>query len=142
MIPVLTQFSFSSELLSFYEFDIFSALSTVVLPNLNPCRLERRQVVISIFYLLKPALCCNTWSVLRKALWAAERQVYSLVLGWNFLLCLLDPFDLWHYSTLTFLFSFCLNDLFIADIGYWCHLRSLSTSQYMILAVEVLLLLT
>jgi hypothetical protein len=42
------------------------------------------QKFISIFlYLLRLALCPKIWSILEKVLWAAEKNVYCAVAGWN-----------------------------------------------------------
>jgi hypothetical protein len=44
------------------------------------------QGVISIFlYLLKVAFCPQIWPILEKIPWAAEKNVYCAVAGWNIL---------------------------------------------------------
>jgi hypothetical protein len=44
------------------------------------------QRVISIFlFLLRFALCPKIWSILEKVLWAAEKNIYYPIAGWNIL---------------------------------------------------------
>jgi hypothetical protein len=119
----MTHWSLSNVLFSFQLLACFLLLSLLLIFSFNALWSARMHGVNSIFlYLLRLSLCLRIWSVLETVPQAAEKNVYYVEVGWNFLktstrsICYMVCF-----RSRNSLLIFCFDDL---SIGYGGVLKS------------------
>jgi hypothetical protein len=79
---------------------------------------ESMQWAISILlYLLRLALCPKEWSILEKVPWAAGKNVYCAVAGWNTLQTFVYIRSMVSFKCTISLLNFCPDDLCFGNRG-------------------------
>jgi hypothetical protein len=113
----MTHWSLSNVLFSLQLFACFLLLLLLLCSSFIALWSDRMQGFFSIFlYLLRCALWPKIRSTLEKVPWAAEKNVYYAVAGWNMMYTSLRSiWSMVSFSSRISLLIFCLDDLSIGD---------------------------